>query len=197
MSLNQLINPVKPLNIVCDRIEAKGTDPMNNQSSFDGVLNVNNLNNSSYGYSDASSRFTINPSDTSTTGFTESRLLVERKYMAHRNSPEQFDPVNYTHYKGTIGFSTNLTPSQSVVFNLKVSDDGVNDRNDPTGNTAISYSGIGQQIISGTTKLQLATTTAIEVSGTFLKLTFFNPELVNLPASSVFEVNFDICIENL
>jgi hypothetical protein len=184
MSLNQLINPVKPLNIVCDRIEAKGTDPMNNQSSFDGVLNVNNLNNSSYGYSDASSRFTINPSDTSTTGFTESRLLVERKYMAHRNSPEQFDPVNYTHYKGTIGFSTNLTPSQSVVFNLKVSDDGVNDRNDPTG-------------ISGTTKLQLATTTAIEVSGTFLKLTFFNPELVNLPASSVFEVNFDICIENL
>lgn len=198
MSLNQLLDPTKPLNIVCDRIEAKATDPMNNQSSFDGVLNVNNLNNSSYGYSNANDRFSINPTDTSIVGFTETRLLVERKYLAHRNAPEQFDPVNYIHYKGTIGFSTNPTPSQSVVINLRVSDDNVSDRNDTTGNTAISYAGQGQQILpAGTTKLQLSTTTAIEVSGSFLKLTFFNPEGVNLLASSAYEVNFDICIEKL
>jgi len=198
MSLNQLINPVKALNIVCDRIEAKGSDPMNNQSAIDGVLNVNNLNNSSYGYSNANARYSINATDASIVGFTETRLLVERKYLAHRNAPEQFDPINYTHYKGTIGFSTKPAPTTSVVIDLDVSSDEVNDRTDATGLTAISYSGMGQQILpAGTSKLQLATTTSVDVVGGKLKLTFYNVENIALTASSAYEVNFDICIENL
>lgn len=188
MSLNQLLNPVKELVIKCETLKVSEDVDISN------TLNVNHLNTSSYGYNDANARFSANSSDASITGFTETRLLVERKFLGNKNEAVP-DPNDYIHYKGTIGVSANATPNQAFIIDLDVSSEGINDRNDTNGVSVICYSGRGQQILpGGTTKLQLATTTAVEVVGGKLKLSFFNVEGTNILPSTSHELDFDICI---
>jgi hypothetical protein len=198
MSLNQvLINNTKPLDLVVNSVSVVIPS---NPTQYSGVINVVNINNSSYGYSDARARFSKDPSDISIDTITYARLSVERKYMAHRNSPEQFDPVNYVHYKGSLIINMNAVNNKYVNVLLDVSSDNISDRNDTNGDTVICYSGYGQQISPqavSSGNLQINTIQSVNINNGKLLLPFFNTTGQNILPSTTYQLDFDICIETL